>query len=242
MSPSLVRLALSVSVKEATRGYFHDFHAIRSHGGKTWRAPSTMIRQDRALYFPGIQGTSLADKQKTSTADLLYGKVSVVCFLTSQMSEQHTKSFYEPTLEMYRGDANFQLVQINLQENVLKAYLVALFVSMLRKQIPAELHATYLLSHQGLTTEREAIRLDNKHVGYTYLVGPDGKIRWAGCGFADRDERQALVACTGVLLSRSSSSAGVAAGASAGADPGGSVRTSHSTSASIAASTGTSAV
>lgn len=33
-------------VKEATRGYFHDFHEIRSHGGKTWRSPNTMIRHD----------------------------------------------------------------------------------------------------------------------------------------------------------------------------------------------------
>jgi ATP10 protein len=32
-------------VKEATRGYFHDFHAVRSHGGKTWRAPGTLIRE-----------------------------------------------------------------------------------------------------------------------------------------------------------------------------------------------------
>lgn len=33
-------------VKEATRGYFHDFHEMRSHGGKTWRSPNTMIRHD----------------------------------------------------------------------------------------------------------------------------------------------------------------------------------------------------
>lgn len=33
-------------VQEATRGYFHDFHAIRSHGGKTWRSPNTLIRED----------------------------------------------------------------------------------------------------------------------------------------------------------------------------------------------------
>lgn len=68
--------------------------------------------------------------------------------------------------------------------------------------MPANLQPTYLLSHQDISLEREAIRFDNKHVGYTYLVGPDGKIRWAGCGFAERQERQALAACTGVLLNR----------------------------------------
>lgn len=50
--------------------------------------------------------------------------------------------------------------------------------------------------------ERDAMGLHNKHVGYTYLVGPDLKIRWAGCGFAEQDESRALLNCTGVLLRR----------------------------------------
>lgn len=37
-------------VQEATRGYFHDFHGMRSHGGKTWRSPATMIRHDVRVY------------------------------------------------------------------------------------------------------------------------------------------------------------------------------------------------
>ncbi|UZJ52629.1 hypothetical protein CBS101457_001949 [Exobasidium rhododendri] len=189
-------------VKEATRGYFSDFHAMRSHGGKTWRAPTTLIKQERSLYFPNISGTSLANSTQKNTADMLNGKVSVICILTSVLSEQHAKSFYEAALEIYQKDRNFQLVQINLQENRLKAYLVSLFLSTLRKQIPEPLQSTYLLSHQNLTTEREDIGLHNKHVGYTFLVGPDEKIRWAAGGFAEREERQALIACTGVLLSR----------------------------------------
>ena len=103
---------------------------------------------------------------------------------------------------MYQKDSNFQLVQINLQENRLKAYLVSLFLSSLRSQVPATLQPSYILSHQNLTTEREDLALHNKHVGYTYLVGPDAKIRWGAGGFAEKEERQALVACTGVLLSR----------------------------------------
>lgn len=190
-------------VKEATRGYFHDVHAMRSHGGKTWIAPSTLIRQDRALYFPAISGTSLSEnKQKRNTADFLPGKVSIIAILTSQVSEAHVKSFYEQTHSMYQDDPNYQLVQINLQENVLKAALVSLFQSSLRKQIPQSLQPTYLFTTQDLTVEKEAIALHNKHVGYVYLVGPDGKIRWAGGGFAEHREQQALVACTGVLLSR----------------------------------------
>lgn len=92
--------------------------------------------------------------------------------------------------------------QINLQENSLKAYLLKFFLSTLRATVPPHLQQTYLLSHQNMDSVREAIGLHNKHVGYTYLVGPDGKIRWAGCGFAEQDEVHALVACTAVLLDR----------------------------------------
>lgn len=74
-------------VKDAARGYFHDFHEIRSHGGKTWRAPSTMIRHDKALYFPDIEGTCLADRSKKHTADLVFGRVSIVAIMTSRVSE-----------------------------------------------------------------------------------------------------------------------------------------------------------
>jgi ATPase complex subunit ATP10 len=37
-------------VKEATRGYFHDLNATRKYGGKTWIAPSKMIRQEVSIF------------------------------------------------------------------------------------------------------------------------------------------------------------------------------------------------
>lgn len=74
-------------VQSATQGYFHDFHSLRSHGGKTWRAPNTLIRSDRARWFPNVEGTCLKDKRKKSTLDMCEGKVSVVTLLTSKISE-----------------------------------------------------------------------------------------------------------------------------------------------------------
>lgn len=74
-------------IKSAAQGYFHDFHSLRSHGGKTWRAPNTLIRRDKALYFPEIEGICLADKRKTRTVNMFPGKVSVVALLNSKISE-----------------------------------------------------------------------------------------------------------------------------------------------------------
>ena len=98
--------------------------------------------------------------------------------------------------------------QINLQENPLKSFLVSMFVSSLRKQVPVEQHPTYLLSHQSLEYLREPMGMTNKHVGYVFLVDWNKKIRWAGCSWATEDEEEALRRCAHVLVERYRASKG----------------------------------
>lgn len=113
ISPEHRMASRKAIVKEATRGYFHDFHAIKSHGGKTWRAPNTLIKDDRSLYFPRIEGNRLSDKKKANTVDILRGKVSIVALLGSKLSEEHTKSFYETTMNTFGTHPKFQLVMVS---------------------------------------------------------------------------------------------------------------------------------
>ena len=49
---------------------------------------------------------------------------------------------------------------------------------------------------------KEPLGITNKHVGYIYLVDSQAKIRWAGCGFATPEEREALRRGVAVLLGR----------------------------------------
>lgn len=44
--------------------------------------------------------------------------------------------------------------------------------------------------------------MQNKHVGYVFLVDWERRIRWAGCGFATLDEEEALRKCSHVLVNR----------------------------------------
>lgn len=39
-----------------------------------------------------------------------------------------------------------------------------------------------MLSYDNIDYVRDAISLENKYVGYVYLVDWNGRIRWAGCG------------------------------------------------------------
>jgi ATPase complex subunit ATP10 len=135
--------------------------------------------------------------------------------------QEHINSFVRPALSDMKDEGLFQYVyvrtsvsnsstsnslrrmgQINLQENPLKSFLVNMFLSSLRKTIPVEQQPTYLLSHQSLEYLREPMGMQNKHVGYVFLVDWDRRIRWAGCSWATLDEEEALRKCSHVLVGR----------------------------------------
>ncbi|KAJ3967287.1 ATP10 protein-domain-containing protein [Lentinula raphanica] len=190
-------------VKEAvTKGYFHDLNATRRHGGKTWIAPTVLIREDRSLYFPDIAGKSLADGSEQHTTSMCAGKISVISLLNTKISEIHTASFTAPTLDRFSSHPLFNYLQINIQSNTLKSILVSLFLSSLRRAIPPEQHPYYLVSSQNLEYQREAIGLANDRVGYVYLVDENLRVRWAGCADAMPEEARSLEVCTGMLLNR----------------------------------------
>ncbi|KAI9567522.1 ATPase assembly factor ATP10, partial [Boletus coccyginus] len=189
-------------INEAGKGYFTDLNATRRHGGKTWIGPNVMVREDKALYFPNISGSRLDTRVQTHTTDICHGRVSVIAMLSTRMSEVHVNGFVSPTNARYLSSPLYQYVQINLQENLLKSWLVSLFLSSIAKTVPKELHPTYLVSSQSVEFVRECLGMTNKHVGYVYLVDENLKIRWAGCADAKVEEARALETCAGVLLSR----------------------------------------
>ncbi|KAI0077371.1 hypothetical protein K474DRAFT_1661807 [Panus rudis PR-1116 ss-1] len=189
-------------VKEATKGYFTDLNATRRHGGKTWIAPRVLIREDKALYFPDISGSTLISGEKAHTTTLCAGKVSVISMLSSKISEIQTAMFTEPTNAAYASNPAYQHIQINLQENLLKSFLVSLFTSSIRKAIPESQWGHYLVSSQNMDYIRDDLGMTNRHIGYVYLIDQACRVRWAGCADPKPEEIEALKACTGVLLKR----------------------------------------
>jgi len=190
-------------IKEAAKGYYSDLNATRKHGGKTWIAPRTLIREDHSLYFPDIAGVTLNKKQGTvHTSELCADRVSVVAMLSTVVSEEHVDSFVRRTNEAFLFNPHYRFIQINLQENVMKAFLVSLYVSSLRRKVPKELHSTYLLSSQNMEYVREPLAMNNKHIGFVYLLDQQQRVRWAGGGLAREEESESLLKCVKVLLGR----------------------------------------
>lgn len=174
------------------------------HKGKTFLSNPRLFRADKALYFPNLRGVTLASPREIQdTTAVLQGKISVVNIFSGAWAERQTKTFHGlsdlPLREAIPAneralERRAQRLEINIEENALKAGLIRLFMPSLRKQIDKELHDKYFLVRHGIT---EAIRQDigvlNSKVGYVYVVDSECRIRWAGSGRAEDDERRSML-------------------------------------------------
>ena len=172
---------------------------MRFSKGKTFLSNPKLFRAEKALYFPNLQGVTLASpKDIRDTTPILSDKISVVSIFSGTWAERQTTTFVEnnPELDkvLQQSEGIAQRVDINVEENALKAGLIKLFMSGLRRRMPEDRHDKYFLVRRGITDElRDDIGLLNSKVGYVYLVDGYCRIRWAGSGPAEAGEKENLL-------------------------------------------------
>ncbi|GAP86193.2 putative mitochondrial ATPase complex subunit ATP10 [Rosellinia necatrix] len=193
-----------------SRPYFRDWGNMKFHKGKLYVAPPRLFKPELSLFFPNLYGRTLVrgDKAPRDTTPVLRGRVSVVTVFSSLWAENQCGTFVSPQSNPDVGRlvddsaGRAQRVSVNIEEDPLKAFLVRLFMGRLRRAAGSpENHARYFLVRRGVSDEiREAVGLLNSKVGYTFLLDPDCRIRWAGSGNSEDHEREGLVKCLRRLL------------------------------------------
>jgi len=194
-----------------SKPYFREWSNMRLHKGKTFLAPPRLFRADKALYFPNFHGITLTkSKRLLDTTPVLQGKVSVVSIFSSAWAENQAATFVSENQNRELREAiknsggAAQLIQINIEENWLKATLVKLFMPTQRKRLGFDNWGRYFLVQKGVTEDiRDTIGLLNSKVGYTYLLDGECRIRWAGSGQAEGEEKENLVKCVRRLVEES---------------------------------------
>lgn len=189
--------------------YFRDWSNLQFHQGKTFIAPPRLFRGELSLYFPNLFGrTLLKDRQGRDTTPVLDGKASIVTVFSGRWAENQVETYISKkdnpmlheTLDGSKGRA--QLVRINIEEGILKAWLIRVFMGSLRRRLGKQNWDKYFLVRKGISDDiRECIGLLNSKVGYTYLVDSNCRIRWAGSGDSQPEEREGLVKGVQRLLS-----------------------------------------
>ena len=172
------------------------------HKGKTFLATPRPFRSDISLYFPNMQGYTLADPRHIyDTTSVFKGKISVVQLKTEHWASSQCESYVDdirnPLLseEMERlKEKGVQMVNINIMEQWSKAIMVRLSVRWYKKNIPREQWPNTFMVRKGMNDYvRRDLGVPNPRVGHVYVVDQNCKIRWAGCGNATDDERDSLV-------------------------------------------------
>ena len=172
------------------------------HRGKTFLAPPRLFKVGPSLYFPNMQGYTLASPSTYSdTTSVLSGKTSIVSVSSGKWAEDQTLTFLgeqqNPELaqqvEKLRRDG-LQRVWINIEEDWLKAWLVRLFVWSTKKRLKIEDWGRYFVVRKGINDGvKMSIGMTNSKVGHVYLVDANCRIRWAGNGDAVEGEKEGLV-------------------------------------------------
>ncbi|KAF9889201.1 Mitochondrial ATPase complex subunit atp10 [Aspergillus nanangensis] len=186
--------------RQVAKPYFREWSNMKYHQGKTFSANSRLFKRDKALYFPNMYGTTLASpKEPQNTTSILRGRVSVVTLFSSVWAESQIATFTGPEqnpglYEAFKGNESVvQKVDINLEENAMKAWLVRMFMWRMRTKLPEHQHPRYFLVRKGITDGlKESIGMMNGKVGYVYLLDENCRIRWAGSGPAEKIELEAL--------------------------------------------------
>lgn len=186
--------------KQVAKPYFREWSNLRFAEGKTFVSNPRLFKADRALYFPNMHGVTLASpKDPQNTTTQLRGSISVVNLFSSVWAEGQVATFTGPEQNpglveaMASGGSLVQRIDINLEENRLKAFLVKRFMWRMRQKLPTEQHSRYFLVQKGFDQAlKETVGMMNSKVGYVYLVDSECRIRWAGSGPADESELEGL--------------------------------------------------
>lgn len=150
-------------------------------------------------------GSTLASpKTPSDTTSVLHDRISIVSVYSGRWAELQTQSFVDEKqhpelMELITGAEKeesqplLQKVEVNIEEDWIKALIVRTFMGGIRKQRREEDWERYFLVRRGINEEiREAIGMGNAKVGYVYLVDWLCRIRWAGSANAEGEEKEAL--------------------------------------------------
>ncbi|KAI9092880.1 ATPase assembly factor ATP10 [Phlyctochytrium arcticum] len=123
-------------------------------------------------------------------------KASLVTFAFSAFGEPHVKSFTDKFLEEFDSEPSVQLVQLNIEENWIKAPVLRLMTPFIRRKVPKERRDRYLMYYASIAESRRAAGMTNSVLGWVNLVDSEGRVRWQAHGPAKPQELNAMIKLT----------------------------------------------
>ncbi|KND03244.1 uncharacterized protein SPPG_02297 [Spizellomyces punctatus DAOM BR117] len=184
-------------LKKAFReGYWDDYKEAARKGAKLWEAPRRMRNANASPLVPNPQSRTLAG-QTTDVMSLVRNKkASLVTFMFSAFGEPHVNSFADRFLKEFKDVPEVQLVQLNIEENWVKAPVLKMLTPVVRWRVPKDRRDKYLLHYSSIADARRSAGMTNNVLGWVNLVDSQGRIRWQAHGLAKDHELATMIKLT----------------------------------------------
>jgi len=145
---------------------------------------------------------------------VLRGRVSLVAVFSGTWAERQAELWgldevARMAQEAGRVKGAVGRVDVNVEENSLRYWIVMMFRGSLRRRMEESRWGRYFIVKKGLDDEtRDAMGYHNSKVGYVYLLDEECRIRWAGSGPPITGERDALIKGVKKLIADSKKESG----------------------------------
>ncbi|KAJ2722808.1 Mitochondrial ATPase complex subunit atp10 [Coemansia sp. Benny D115] len=186
-------------IREIGESHWQNILDLRNNGDKLFQAPTSLISVKGARYLPNLEGRTLAGVD-TDIVDLCKGKTTLLTVEFTKFAEKHTNSFIGLFEKAMEGRENVQVVQVNIEENWAKAAVLRMCLPYVRRNIPKNRHATYLVHYGDVEGLRNKMGIANPLIGYVFLVDPKTRIRWYANGEAVQSEGATMLALSEELI------------------------------------------
>ncbi|KAF2428889.1 hypothetical protein EJ08DRAFT_671311 [Tothia fuscella] len=194
-------------VQKASKPYFRDWKNLKYANGKGWIANDRLWKGSLSLWMPNLRGRTLDQAGDVAervgglrdTCAAMRGKISVVGIFSRTWAENQVITFLgdgNPELKaLIEGSGGrAQVVEINVEQSKLSRAILRVFgEGSLRSARRPEDWRNYFFLTEIPDGVKECIGVTNGSAGYVYLVDTECRIRWAGSGDANDQEKQTLV-------------------------------------------------
>jgi ATPase complex subunit ATP10 len=182
-------------LRKYAKPYMRDFRNLDVHRGKFYVANNKLWRSSASLYFPNLQGQTLADESLQDTTPTLQGKISLVGVWSRTWAMEQADTFTkDPAIRaaIAESGGKAQVVQVTWEEQKLYALMMKMFQWNLKRSIAENEWSKFFIMSGIPLDVKDSLAMANDRVGNVYLLDENCKIRWTGCGDAWDEEKESL--------------------------------------------------
>ncbi|MEF8874852.1 MAG: hypothetical protein V5A88_09335 [Candidatus Thermoplasmatota archaeon] len=139
--------------------------------------------------FPKIKGESLSGKEVVLPDDA-EGEVILVAVAFKREAQGMIDSWMNYFEELCEGKEAYELPVI---ESSLWKVFSGFIDSGMKSGIPQEKHDSVVTHYGGISEFKKKLDIEDKSLGYVFLLDEDGRVMFKGEGYADEEGKEELL-------------------------------------------------